>query len=434
MLTIQEGKNIFFPIFLGDYGDHSEGVTGKSTSELNVYATDHGASPISASDITSICTLHEADSSNNPGLYVLEIDNVGSPGLDWSAGTDGTISFECSETVPTFRDPPPQMVVVVAQDPTDLAASIWEALDSAYPDVSPQTKGGALARILSLVETYLDTAISSRAAPNDAMDLISGAIVQTTFNAGAIDNNAIAANAIGASELATDAVEEIRDAILDDATRFSGADIGSILTQVQSNSSDIADVQDEVDRPIPILQLIGPPIAYTTMTNARFAAIVYDAKTGNVIGSAKLSGGTYFLRQWPEAGGSSFTSGSPSVSNGIVYIDVNFASGWAEGDVYEVEFRNIDYTDDTATPARTYNLTQGDPVAKITGKLLSEPGSGTGGGGATAAEVWGYDTTGLTGTVSAGARLNQVSDLVPRIRQVVVEIARFFGIQLGANS
>lgn len=46
------------------------------------------------------------------------------------------------------------------------------------------------------------------------VSIANGAITTTTFGAGAIDAAAIAANAIGASELATDAAEEIADTIL----------------------------------------------------------------------------------------------------------------------------------------------------------------------------------------------------------------------------
>jgi hypothetical protein len=51
----------------------------------------------------------------------------------------------------------------------------------------------------------------------------------------------IAANAIGASELATDAVNKIRDAILSDATAFAGADVGDVKAKTNNLPSDPAD-------------------------------------------------------------------------------------------------------------------------------------------------------------------------------------------------
>lgn len=85
--------------------------------------------------------------------------------------------------------------------------------------------------------------------------IATGAIASTAFAAGAIDAAAIAADAIGASELATDAIgsaqlaisaiNEIRDAILSDATTFAGANIDATISsratpaQVNTEVSDV---------------------------------------------------------------------------------------------------------------------------------------------------------------------------------------------------
>ncbi len=50
-----------------------------------------------------------------------------------------------------------------------------------------------------------------------------------SMDAGTVTASAIATDAIGAAELATDAVNEIRDAILSDSTAFAGASIATIL-------------------------------------------------------------------------------------------------------------------------------------------------------------------------------------------------------------
>lgn len=76
----------------------------------------------------------------------------------------------------------------------------------------------------------IDAAISSRAAPGDAMDLVAGAVDAAAIATDAIDADAIAADAIGSSELATSAVNEIRDAILADSTPFNGANIDAAVS------------------------------------------------------------------------------------------------------------------------------------------------------------------------------------------------------------
>ncbi len=83
--------------------------------------------------------------------------------------------------------------------------------------------------------------------------LVGGAMDSDVSNmqAGVVSPAAVATDAIDADALATDAVNEIRDSILDDATRFSGADIDQALSTTESNirgadADDLKDISDEL--------------------------------------------------------------------------------------------------------------------------------------------------------------------------------------------
>ena len=78
----------------------------------------------------------------------------------------------------------------------------------------------------------LDVAVSTRAAPGAAMDLVNGAVDANAIANNAINVSAFASNAIDNGVLATSAVNEIRDAILSDSTPFNGATIATISTNV----------------------------------------------------------------------------------------------------------------------------------------------------------------------------------------------------------
>ena len=75
-------------------------------------------------------------------------------------------------------------------------------------------------------------AIALAAAGGDLIQ--ASTIVAGTFAAGAIDANAIAADAIGSSELATTAVNEIRNSILSDSTPFAGANIDEAISAAKT--------------------------------------------------------------------------------------------------------------------------------------------------------------------------------------------------------
>jgi len=89
----------------------------------------------------------------------------------------------------------------------DAAISSRSTLDGAGVQSAMTSQGYTAARGPKLDQ--LDAAVSSRAAPGAAMDLVT--------------------DAVDAAALAADAVTEIRDGILDDATRFHGASVAAIL-------------------------------------------------------------------------------------------------------------------------------------------------------------------------------------------------------------
>ena len=85
--------------------------------------------------------------------------------------------------------------------------SFSEFIDDIVPEGGTEDYGTKFQR--------LDAAVTTRAAPGAAMDLV----------ANAVDAAAVATDAIDADALAADAVDEIRDSILSDSTPFDGADI-----------------------------------------------------------------------------------------------------------------------------------------------------------------------------------------------------------------
>jgi len=114
--------------------------------------------------------------------------------------------------------------------------STGKALDDAKATADPDAVGTAVwskvaatggAGTMGELQRRLDANVSSRAAPGAAMDLV--------------------ANAVDAAALATDAVNEIRNSILSDATPFQGARIDAAISS-RSQPGDAMDlVTDAVD-------------------------------------------------------------------------------------------------------------------------------------------------------------------------------------------
>lgn len=98
--------------------------------------------------------------------------------------------------------------------PNQIYTSTRQIDDLAFPTVS-----GRSLDVLATGEAGID------------LDNAAGALGTTQFDAAFFTAALYAAGANDANALATDAVNEIRDAILADSTAFNGADVGTILTQ-----------------------------------------------------------------------------------------------------------------------------------------------------------------------------------------------------------
>lgn len=115
---------------------------------------------------------------------------------------------------------------------------------------------------------------------------LTGSIVAGSFAAGAIDNAAIAADAIGSSELATTAVNEIRDAILSDSTPFAGAKIALIDAKTTNLPSDPADESLIIAATDAVMTRLGSPAGVSV--SADIAAVLTAVPTANANADALL--------------------------------------------------------------------------------------------------------------------------------------------------
>ncbi len=162
----------------------------------------------------------------NAGVPVTGLSGANIPEIEiWNAGTGAVVQSSTDTTevaggfyrfnftptagvdyVALFDHDPAAVGQVTAQERYN-TSSFSEFIDDIVPEGGTEDYGTKFQR--------LDAAVTTRAAPGAAMDLV----------ANAVDAAAVATDAIDADALATDAVNEIRDSILDDAVRFSGGDI-----------------------------------------------------------------------------------------------------------------------------------------------------------------------------------------------------------------
>jgi len=113
----------------------------------------------------------------------------------------------------------------------DLTGSVGSVTNEVTADVTKISGDATAADDLELLVENSKGTDHKVLISTDAQDLNASLDVNTkTITNGAVSANAIGTDAIDADALKTDAISEIRDGILDDATRFSGADIASILT------------------------------------------------------------------------------------------------------------------------------------------------------------------------------------------------------------
>jgi hypothetical protein len=266
LIVYQEDDTLFFTVFLGGYALLAEGVTGQTTSDLTVRALVHSGTP-SLTDITADVAIDELDATNKPGWYQIEIDTSDATGTGWDAGNTISIFIENDNTPKNWREPPVFMVVCAPQDlqaidalissrSSHTAANVWtvgsralssgaittatfasgaidaaaiaanaigaselatdavnEIRDSILSDATPFA-GANIAAILAdtaaidaLTAATLDATVASRAAPGDAMDLVT--------------------DALDAAALASSAVNEIVDQTWEETLSDHSGTVGS---------------------------------------------------------------------------------------------------------------------------------------------------------------------------------------------------------------
>lgn len=155
-------------------------------------------------------TLTEVDATNSPGLYQEELDFTSVTNLP--TNTDVLVAEYENATFPRGAD---QDLLLLVNHYKDLAVST-DILNDATP----------------FAGANIDAAVSSRAAPGDAMDLV----------ANAVDATSVATDAIDADALATSAVNEISadvDTVLSGshgAGSWEGASAAATATAVWSEA------------------------------------------------------------------------------------------------------------------------------------------------------------------------------------------------------
>jgi hypothetical protein len=165
---------------------------------------------------------------------------AGTGGVDLRAAITGNVTGNLSGSVGSVTGAVGSVTGAVGSV-TGAVGSVTGAVGSvtgAVGSVTGNVGGNVVGSVASVtaavtvgtISNNVITAASINADAITAAKIADGAIDAATFAAGAIDAAAIAADAIGSSELATSAVNEIRDAILDDATRFSGAKIDAAIS------------------------------------------------------------------------------------------------------------------------------------------------------------------------------------------------------------
>jgi len=141
---------------------------------------------------------------DNSAGSVVSVSRVAVPGDEMDLVTDAVDTTSLADGAITAAK--------VATDAIDADALATDAVN--------EIRDAILSDSTPFAGANIDAAISSRAAPGDAMDLV----------ANAVDATSVATDAIDADALATDAVNEIRDAILSDSTPFAGANIDAAIS------------------------------------------------------------------------------------------------------------------------------------------------------------------------------------------------------------
>lgn len=231
-----------------------------------------------------------------------------------------------------------------------------------------------------------------------------GNITAATFAAGAIDASAIAANAITSSEIADDAIDAgaIAASAIGASEIATGAiDADAIATDAIGAAEVAADAGTEIGT-----------AAWATTTRQLTGTQAFNL-TGNITGSVSGSVGSVTGAVGSVTGAVGSVTGAVGSVTGNVGGNVSYVTNPV---VASSVTGNVTVTNcDVATSTRgTSNLTATDNIginwADVTGQTTAVNLTNTeikaGTSGATAQQVWEYNTTAINTTGLAGTRLN----------------------------
>lgn len=281
-------------------GTPETGVTS-ATAGLAFNYRREGGLLVNIAGLSDLALLTSAHTDGG----LLHIDSgyyrVDVPDLAFAAGSDGVLIEGTATDMVVIG----QYVQLVGYDPrTELTAAVL---------------------------ANLDAAVSTRAQPGDAMDLVANAVDAAAIATGAIDADAIAANAITAAKIATDAIGA--DELAADAV----AEIGAYVTAHSAAS-------------------VWSGLAGTTITIHRGDSLsVSITGLGDISGRSKLwfsvktsldDADTASIIQIEETGGLLYLNGAAATvpANGDITVDSE-ALGNITITLHEVETAKLSYSD-----------------------------------------------------------------------------------------
>lgn len=321
MLHVQSGGLVTIITEALHDGDPSNPVTGLGTVEallwrwsgvaLQYYDFNDSTWKALGSVTTLRAALSQVNAVEASGVYY----------LPWTAPTgDYTCSYVIRETSGTAKNVPQQGAISVGQ---------W--MDN------------------------LDAAITSRAAPGDAMDLV--------------------VNAIDAGAVATSGAQEIRDEILADSTPFNGANIDASISSRATQADILSDANPfpgaNVDAAVSSRAVPGDAMALTPVERTAAAGVV-DATLTAAHGAGAWTSGTGLTpQQARDAMKLAPTGGAPVAGSIDDHLDDVLASTTAidarlPADPADESNQLAEHTATQAMISLLNNLSQADVQAALT--------------------------------------------------------------------
>lgn len=235
----------------GTYGRNATSIAQETTAAVGSTTTEIRT------------TLTEVDDFyNNMQVVVVNAAGTAVRNIDDYANTNGAITVSTLPFTPAVSDP----VLVLRRTgsvPTDtgaIAAAVWDEAKAGHvgagsfgEEVQSHSTSAEVATVQADtddIQARLPAALVGGRMDSDVGAMQADTVTAAVIATDAIDADAIAANAFGSVELATTAVNEIRDAILSDATPFPGASITEArLAELDAANlpTDVAGVQADTD-------------------------------------------------------------------------------------------------------------------------------------------------------------------------------------------